>query len=64
MEDREMSTPVICAIEDFFPQIPAVKSPVKMRLKNAALAVFLVFHKGFHRNGGTNGIGLRCKGTK
>jgi hypothetical protein len=56
MEDREKSTPVICANADFFPQIPTVKSPVKMRLKNAALAAFLVFHKGFHRTAERMGL--------
>jgi len=50
-----MSTPVICASIDFFPPVDAFKKHDKMRLQRAPLALFPVFHSGFHKISFENG---------
>ena len=48
-EDHEKSTPMICANEDFFPQIPDLKNPNEMRLQTAYFRCVGDFHSGFHK---------------
>jgi hypothetical protein len=48
-EDREKSTPVICAIEDFFQHISGLKNPNEMRLQTADFRCVGDFHSGFHK---------------
>src|ERR1051326_241763 len=45
-----MSTPVICAIEDFFRKSQDAPSSDEWRVKFTTKTVFRDFHKGFHKN--------------
>src|SRR5689334_4006958 len=59
-----MSTPVICANEDFFPQVHASKNTENMRLRDTCLSCIRDFHSGFHRTGCPNGTVPRCGGNQ
>src|SRR5579859_2741756 len=59
-----MSTPMICANEDFFPQVSDLKHPDKTRLRERCAWSVRDFHSGFHRTGCPNGIVLRCRGNQ
>jgi hypothetical protein len=48
-EDHEKSTPVICANEDFFPQVPDLKNTDKTRLEERSFRCVHNFHSAFHR---------------
>jgi hypothetical protein len=48
-EDREKSTPMICANEDFFPHIPDLKNTDKLRARERRFRPFLDFHSAFHK---------------
>jgi hypothetical protein len=48
-EDREKSTPMICANEDFFPQIPDLKNTDKTRVRAAGFWRVRDFHNAFHK---------------
>jgi hypothetical protein len=48
-EDREKSTPMICANEDFFPHIPDLKNTDKTRLKSGQCGSVRDFHSAFHK---------------
>jgi len=45
-----MSTPVICAIEEFFRRGQDAPSSDKWRMKIGAKTVFRDFHRAFHKN--------------
>jgi hypothetical protein len=48
-EEREKSTPMICANEDFFPHIPDLKHTDKTRLRTGGFWRVRDFHSGFHK---------------
>jgi hypothetical protein len=48
-EDREKSTPVICANEDFFFHIPDLKNTDKTRPRAARFQHVRDFHSSFHK---------------
>jgi hypothetical protein len=48
-EDREKSTPMICANEDFFQQIPDLKNTDKTRVQERQFPPVLDFHSAFHK---------------
>jgi hypothetical protein len=48
-EDREKSTPMICANEDFFPHIPDLKNTDKLRARERQFLPLHDFHSAFHK---------------
>jgi len=48
-EDREKSTPVICANEDFFPHVRELENADKTLSRAADFGRVRDFHSGFHR---------------
>jgi hypothetical protein len=59
IEERELSTPVICANADFFRVKAALKNAGKMRAQKVFLPAFHDFHKCFHKMNWPNGPGRR-----